>query len=47
MLSAAIGELGIVRKLRRLYSYQDNVRIHLDEIEGIGFYVEADVSVFE
>jgi predicted adenylyl cyclase CyaB len=41
-LSRALGTIGRVRKRRRLYLY-DRTRIHLDEVEGLGFFVELEV----
>lgn len=40
-LSQALGILGVVGKLRHIYLYQ-NVRIHLDEVEGIGHFLEFE-----
>lgn len=41
-LSAAVGVRGIVRKRRLLY-WVGNTRIHLDEVEGLGSYMELEV----
>jgi predicted adenylyl cyclase CyaB len=40
-LSGALGVRGVVRKTRRVYLYQ-NVRIHLDEVEGLGSFLEFE-----
>ena len=40
-LSEALGIRGIVTKLRHIYLFQ-NVRIHLDEVEGIGHFLEFE-----
>jgi adenylate cyclase class IV len=40
-LTAALGERGVVRKRREIYLYR-NVRIHLDEVEGLGTFVEFE-----
>jgi predicted adenylyl cyclase CyaB len=41
-LSRAFGAVGRVRKARRLY-IADRTRIHLDEVEGLGSFVELEV----
>ena len=41
-LSRALGTVGRVRKRRRLYLV-DRTRIHLDEVEGLGAFVELEV----
>ncbi len=41
-LSRALGTIGRVRKRRRLYLV-DRTRIHLDEVEGLGAFVELEV----
>lgn len=41
-LSRALGAVGRVRKVRRLY-ISDRTRIHLDEVEGLGSFVELEV----
>lgn len=41
-LSRALGIVGRVRKRRRLY-LADRTRIHLDEVEGLGAFVELEV----
>jgi homotetrameric cytidine deaminase len=40
-LDAALGTLVVVHKRRRLLLWED-VRIHLDEVEGLGSYVELE-----
>jgi adenylate cyclase class IV len=45
LLAAAHGVVGVVTKRRRLFVYR-NVRIHLDEVEGLGSFVELE-SVLE
>ena len=45
LLTAAHGVDGVVTKRRRLFVYR-NVRIHLDEVEGLGSFVELE-SVLE
>lgn len=41
-LSRAIGVTGRVRKRRRLYLV-DRTRVHLDQVEGLGSFVELEV----
>jgi predicted adenylyl cyclase CyaB len=45
-LSRAIGVAGRVRKRRRLYLV-DRTRIHLDDVEGLGTFVELEVVLRE
>jgi adenylate cyclase class 2 len=45
LLEAAHGIVGVVTKRRRLFLYR-NVRIHLDDVEGLGSFVELE-SVLE
>jgi predicted adenylyl cyclase CyaB len=40
-LARALGIRGIVKKTRRLYLYQ-NVRIHLDDVDGAGSFLEFE-----
>jgi predicted adenylyl cyclase CyaB len=40
-LTAALGIRGVVRKTRRLYLHQ-NVRIHLDDVDGLGNFLEFE-----
>ena len=42
VLAAALGLLGVVRKRRWLFKAGDT-RIHLDEVEGLGAFVELEV----
>jgi predicted adenylyl cyclase CyaB len=44
VLEAAMGIRGIVRKERWLY-WVDNTRIHLDEVEELGSFVELEVML--
>ena len=41
LLAAAHGIAGVVAKRRRLYLHR-NVRIHLDDVEGLGSFVELE-----
>lgn len=41
-LGTALGELGRVRKLRRLYMI-GRTRVHLDQVEGLGHFMELEV----
>jgi predicted adenylyl cyclase CyaB len=41
-LGAALGIRAVVRKTRRLYLYQ-NVRIHLDDVDHLGSFLEFEV----
>ena len=45
VLAAAHGESGVVTKRRRLFLHH-NVRIHLDDVEGLGSFIELE-SVLE
>ena len=40
-LTAALGTRGVVRKRREIHHWR-NVRIHLDEVEGLGSFVEFE-----
>lgn len=42
LLSQALGVRGVVRKTRTLYLHQQT-RIHLDEVEGVGTFVELEI----
>ena len=42
LLGRALGVVGRVRKRRRLYLAQ-NTRIHLDQVEGLGSFLELEV----
>ncbi|MCB0542761.1 MAG: CYTH domain-containing protein, partial [Saprospiraceae bacterium] len=41
LLLRALGEKVTVRKRREIY-FMDNVKIHLDELEGLGRFVEIE-----
>jgi predicted adenylyl cyclase CyaB len=41
VLAAALGVLAVVEKTRTLYLWQ-NVRIHLDEVAGLGSFIEFE-----
>jgi predicted adenylyl cyclase CyaB len=42
ILTSALGVLGVVKKVRRLYRV-GQTRIHLDRVEGLGDFVELEV----
>jgi adenylate cyclase class IV len=42
ILSRALGTLGNVRKVRHLYR-RDRTRLHLDAVEGLGWFLEIEV----
>ncbi|HEY86272.1 MAG TPA: class IV adenylate cyclase [Chloroflexi bacterium] len=42
VLTASLGERGVVKKRRTLY-LAGNTRIHLDEVEGLGDFMELEV----
>jgi len=44
ILEQALGIKTVVRKRRQLWRL-DNIRIHLDEVEGLGSFVECEVQV--
>jgi predicted adenylyl cyclase CyaB len=46
LLSAALGVVGVVEKTRRLFLY-DHVRIHLDDVDGLGSFVELEAVLPE
>lgn len=46
LLSLALGTRGVVRKVRTLYRYHQT-RIHLDEVEGLGTFVELEVVLHD
>jgi predicted adenylyl cyclase CyaB len=45
-LIEALGTKGIVRKIRKLYLYE-NTRIHVDDVEGLGRFIELEVMLKE
>ena len=45
MLEQALGVKTVVRKRRQLWRL-DNIRIHLDEVEGLGSFIEFEVEVW-
>ncbi|HEY8505370.1 MAG TPA: class IV adenylate cyclase, partial [Gemmataceae bacterium] len=44
VLAAALGVRGRVRKTRHWWLYR-NIRVHLDEVEGLGAFVELEAMV--
>lgn len=46
LLSQALGVRGVVRKVRTLYLHKQT-RIHLDEVEGLGTFVELEVVLHQ
>ena len=44
LLSAALGVRGVVRKVREVWLWE-NVRIHVDQVEGLGTFLEFEVLV--
>ena len=44
MLSAALGVRNVVTKHREVYRWR-NVRIHLDDVEGLGRFIELEVML--
>lgn len=46
ILAGALGELGVVRKVRRLY-LAGQTRVHLDRVEGLGDFLELEVVLRE
>jgi predicted adenylyl cyclase CyaB len=44
VLLKALGMKGIVRKIRKLYFYEQT-RIHIDDVEGLGHFVELEVTL--
>jgi len=45
-LAAALGTRTVVRKRREVFLYE-NVRIHLDEVEGLGTFIEFEAVLDE
>lgn len=46
LLGVALGVLAVVRKVRTLYLW-GNVRIHLDQVEGLGQFIEFEAVLDE
>lgn len=46
ILADSLGERGIVKKTRRLY-WVENTRVHLDEVVGLGSFMELEVVLKE
>ncbi|MGV3724339.1 MAG: class IV adenylate cyclase [Actinomycetota bacterium] len=46
VMSFGLGEAGTVRKQRRLFLWR-HTRIHLDEVEGLGDFVELETVIVE
>src|SRR4030095_802309 len=46
LLSNTLAVRGVVQKQRLLYRI-DNTRVHLDDVDGLGFFVELEVVVNE
>jgi predicted adenylyl cyclase CyaB len=46
LLSTALGTRGVVRKRRLLYRIR-NTRVHLDDVDGLGTFVELEVVMNE
>lgn len=44
ILSSSNGVLGIVKKTRHIY-FVDQTRIHVDEVEGLGHFMELEVRI--
>jgi len=44
ILSRALGVRGVVRKRRKLYRYH-STRIHADEVDGLGAFIEFETEV--
>ena len=44
ILDDAFGRLGEVRKRRQVFLIQ-NIRVHLDEVEGLGMFIEIEAAV--
>lgn len=46
VLGAALGVLAVIEKLRTLYLWE-NVRVHLDEVERLGSFIEFEAVLSE
>jgi adenylate cyclase len=46
LLAVSLGERGVVKKTRSLY-WSGQTRIHLDEVEGLGSYMELEVVLVD
>jgi predicted adenylyl cyclase CyaB len=46
LLSTALGIRGVVKKQRLLYRI-GNARVHLDDVHGLGFFVEVEVVLHD
>jgi len=44
LLSSILGVKGFLRKIRRIYLYE-NVRIHIDQVEDLGTFIELEAVV--
>ena len=44
LLAAALGEVACVRKRRELWLHK-NARIHLDQVDGLGRFLEVEVVI--
>lgn len=42
VLVSSLGLIGVVKKTRHLYIY-DQTRIHIDQVEGLGDFMELEV----
>jgi predicted adenylyl cyclase CyaB len=43
LLTTALGVRATVEKKRRIY-FLDNIKVHLDELEGLGYFVEIEAG---
>lgn len=46
VLTQALGVRGVVKKTRHLYIHQQT-RIHIDDVEGLGKFVELEVPILK